>query len=325
MRLPKLPPFHTWFPSRWRNHNLMFILMTIELPLAIILLTLTGIASHDLYRTKLWQDGADNGFNSNPNEKLYAAANHRPYKTPIVWSSFITEYNLVLGILSLFIWITKIPVHVLHMLTPPLSAFIHAGLIAVWIYSIRYQAGPDMSDPEHPQPGPPWYITKKCSVAAQKNDIHYCMQAKALFGFSIIIICYYFVVLCISLRNCVMTQEERDEMEELREERKTMKEYEDFVLQTPGIPMTGSLPMRHPGQMPMPMPMPMQMPMSAKAPFHQVVTRSTEGSSSDLPLRQHFSSPNPRRSMHQESAETLSGKQAQSQTSFVTTSKAPMR
>ncbi|PWY80678.1 hypothetical protein BO70DRAFT_47733 [Aspergillus heteromorphus CBS 117.55] len=324
MRLPRLPPLRTFFATRWRNHNLIFMFMAVELPLAIILLTLTGIANHDLYRTKLWQDGADNGFNSNPNERLYAAANNQPYKTPIVWSGFITEYNLVLGILSLFVWIAKIPVHVLHMLTPPLSAFLHAGMIAVWCYSVRYQAGPDMSDPKHPQPGAPWYITKKCTVAAVREDIHYCNQAKALFAFSIIMIFYYFTVLCVSLQNCVMTKEELEEIEELKEEQKTMKEYEDYVLKTPGIPMTPALPMgtpahpRYPGQSgPMPMP--------SKSPFHKIVTRSTDASSSDLPLRQHFSSPNPRRSMHQESAETLSGQQAQSQTSFVTTVKGFMK
>lgn len=122
---------------------------------------------------------------------------------------------------------------------------------------------------------------------------------------------YYVVVLGVSLQNCVMTKEERQEREELREERRTMKEFEDYVLKSPGIPMTVA---RQTGPMPTGMP--------GKAPFHKTITRSTDVSSADLPLRQHFSSPNPRRSMHQVSAETLSGHQAQSQTSFVQTNKA---
>ena len=61
--------------------------MGIELPFTIVILTLTGIAFHDLYQTKLWQDGADNGFNSSPDEVLYAMANYRPYKVPMVWNS----------------------------------------------------------------------------------------------------------------------------------------------------------------------------------------------------------------------------------------------
>ena len=122
---------------------------------------------------------------------------------------------------------------------------------------------------------------------------------------------YYVAVLGVSLQNCVMTKEERQEREELREERRTMKEFEDYVLKSPGIPMTVP---RQTGPMPTGMP--------GKASFHKTITRSTDVSSADLPLRQHFSSPNPRRSMHQESAETLSGHQAQSQTSFVQTNKA---
>lgn len=44
-----------------------------------------------------------------------------------------------------------------------------------------------MSDPSHPQPGAPWYIAKSCSVAARKSNIPYCMQAKALFAVTVII------------------------------------------------------------------------------------------------------------------------------------------
>lgn len=61
-------------------------LIGIEFCLTVALLALTGIAAPDLYRTKLWQDGADNGFNSSPSAGLYAAANYRPYTTPKVWS-----------------------------------------------------------------------------------------------------------------------------------------------------------------------------------------------------------------------------------------------
>lgn len=61
-------------------------LIGVEFCLTVALLTFTGIAAPNLYRTKLWQDGADNGFNSSPLAGLYAAANYRPYTTPRVWS-----------------------------------------------------------------------------------------------------------------------------------------------------------------------------------------------------------------------------------------------
>ena len=65
----------------------MVALLVIELLLTIAALTLYAIAQPDLYRTLLWQDGADNGFNSSPSQALYSYANHdKVYKTPIVWS-----------------------------------------------------------------------------------------------------------------------------------------------------------------------------------------------------------------------------------------------
>jgi hypothetical protein len=99
----------------------------------------------------------------------------------------ITDYNLVLGVLSTFLLITKAPIHVLRIFYPPLSVFVHVGLFIVYIVSARYQAGPDMSDAKHPQPGPPWYLTKSCSVASNKDNIGYCKQSKVLFAFTIII------------------------------------------------------------------------------------------------------------------------------------------
>lgn len=65
--------------------------MIVELPFTVVILTLTGIASHDLYQSKLWQDGADNGFNSAPDEVLYAMANYRPFKVPMVWNTLYVK------------------------------------------------------------------------------------------------------------------------------------------------------------------------------------------------------------------------------------------
>lgn len=82
-----------YFPKNWRHHKVLLIMMAVELPLTIAILAFTGIASHNLYRKKLQQDGADNGFNSAPDEAVYAAANYRPFTPPIVWSSlYVCRY-----------------------------------------------------------------------------------------------------------------------------------------------------------------------------------------------------------------------------------------
>ena len=63
-----------------------YTLLALEFPFTVALLALFGIADPNTYRTKLWADGAANGFNSSPETGLYAAANYRPYTTPGVWS-----------------------------------------------------------------------------------------------------------------------------------------------------------------------------------------------------------------------------------------------
>ncbi|KAJ5779698.1 hypothetical protein N7457_007418 [Penicillium paradoxum] len=233
-----------FFPKKHKHHRFVLWLMVAEFPITIVILTLTGIASHDLYRTLLWQDGADNGFNSAPNEALYAAANYRPYKPPMVWSGFITNYSLVLGVLSTFFLITKLPTHWMNLFYPPVAVFVHASLIILYIVSAVYQAGSDTSDPNHSQPGAPWYIAKSCNVAHKKSNVPYCMQAKSLFAITVIIIVHYTVILGLNIHSCFITPEEREEILEKREERRIEEEFEEEIIKSPGmIPMTpGSMP-----------------------------------------------------------------------------------
>jgi hypothetical protein len=99
----------------------------------------------------------------------------------------ITSYNLVLGVLSTFFLITKLPTHWMNLFYPPIAVAVHASLVVLYLVSAVYQAGSDMSDPNHPQPGPPWYIAKNCNVAHRKSNIGYCMQAKSLFAVTVII------------------------------------------------------------------------------------------------------------------------------------------
>ncbi|KAJ5971940.1 uncharacterized protein N7479_001858 [Penicillium vulpinum] len=286
------------FPKKHRHHKVVLWLMVGEFPITIVMLTLTGIASHNLYRTLLWQDGANNGFNSAPNEALYAAANYKPYKAPMVWSGFITNYNLVLGVLSTFFLITKLPIHWMNLFYPPVAVAIHVSLIVLYIVSAVYQAGSDMSDPKHPQPGAPWYIAKSCSVASKKSNVAYCMQAKALFAVTVLIIIYYCVVLGFNIYSCFITPEERAEIMEQREERRIEKEFEEEIIKSPSmIPMTpGSMP-RGPGMVPrtpgIP-PMAVGGNISPFAPRTLAFNRLGNGSTaSDLPLRDNSHPPQP--------------------------------
>lgn len=71
---------------RWRWPKVMLGLFIIEFPLTVAALALFGIADPNTYRTALWQNGADLGFNSAPDERIYTLANYKPYTTPVVWS-----------------------------------------------------------------------------------------------------------------------------------------------------------------------------------------------------------------------------------------------
>lgn len=188
---------------RWRRGIFWTVvgLVILEFPLTVAALALFGIADGNTYRTKLWQDGNLNGFNSSPTAALYAAANHQSYKTPLIWSNLyvlpyaqkviealltymadsMTQFNLIITVLCMFIMLVKALLLYLHTLYPILSLAIHALETGLWAYSVYGQQTPDMSDPTTPQPGPAWYITKSCNVAFKKSNVGFCMQAKASF------------------------------------------------------------------------------------------------------------------------------------------------
>lgn len=72
---------------RWRVPRLFIALLIVEFALTVANLTLVGVADPNTYRTKLWQNGFNKGFNSAPNSILYDLANWRPAHVPEIWSS----------------------------------------------------------------------------------------------------------------------------------------------------------------------------------------------------------------------------------------------
>ena len=97
----------------------------------------------------------------------------------------MTQFNVIISVLSVFILLVKSTMFVLHTWLPILSIIIHMILIALFAVSIRNQATPDLSnkDVPHLSSNMPWYLSKGCSYATDKNQ-HYCMQARASFGIS---------------------------------------------------------------------------------------------------------------------------------------------
>ncbi|KAF1995830.1 hypothetical protein P154DRAFT_580534 [Amniculicola lignicola CBS 123094] len=192
-------PCGVYIPRKWRMPQLILGLLILELPFTVANLALFGIASPNLYRDKLWKYGGERGWNSDPSTVLYAYANYRPVKTPVVWSSFQTRFNLVVGVLTMFFYLIKFTIYILHAFWPSIAFPIHIGLTAIWAYSIYTQTAPDTIDPKRKNSGAPWYITKNCNVVKMTDDTSftqgdlndlkgYCMQAKSAFAVSVLML-----------------------------------------------------------------------------------------------------------------------------------------
>ncbi|KAI9874012.1 MAG: hypothetical protein M1830_010294 [Pleopsidium flavum] len=221
------------FISRhWKAPKFLIALFGLEFPFTVAALAFFGIASPDTYRTVLWNEGAKHGWNSNPNEVLYAAANYRALTVPMVWTSLyvstfplndnlsksaideilwisITNFNVVISVLSMFILLVKSVMYITHTFPPLLSLFVHALLVALYAVSIHGQSGSDMSDPQHPQPGAPWYITQSCSVADTSAVRGFCQQAKGAFAVTIIMCTIFALHIPLALYSLIPTRAQR--------------------------------------------------------------------------------------------------------------------
>ncbi|RFU33267.1 hypothetical protein B7463_g3088, partial [Scytalidium lignicola] len=172
-------------------------------------LALFGIASPNLYRTKLWQVGSDYGFNSSPNQALYAYANYQPApKTAFVWSSTLTQFNLAISVLSMFVLLVKATMFILHVWYPLLGTATNLAITVLWAVSVYGQAGPDHSDPQHPS-NVAWYISKSCSYAKADGWEHYCLQAKGAFATTVIMMAIFFFNMLLGVWSLIPSAAER--------------------------------------------------------------------------------------------------------------------
>ncbi|ORY55448.1 uncharacterized protein BCR38DRAFT_461967 [Pseudomassariella vexata] len=183
----------------WRSIRAMWFVMVAELAGTVAVLVLFGIAQPDLFRTQLWQAGDDLGFNSSPNIILYAYANHDPLpKIPFVWSPTLTNFNVAISVISLFVLITKMICVIMHVWFPLVALFFNVSLTALYATSIYGQAGPDYVNPDRPSPVA-WYIAKSCDVAANQSVQKSCKTAKGTFAITVIMMSIYLVNLGLTI------------------------------------------------------------------------------------------------------------------------------
>jgi membrane protein required for beta-lactamase induction len=99
-----------------------------------------------------------------------------------------TQYHLVIGVVCMFFFLIKSTMWLLKVFFPIFSLILHTALLCLWAYGIHMQTAPDTIDPAHQNKGAPWYLTKSCNIVHDKLPHNYCMQAKASFAVSIIML-----------------------------------------------------------------------------------------------------------------------------------------
>lgn len=181
----------------------------------------------------------------------------------------------------------KSVMYMLHVFPPVLSLVLHTGLLALYAVSVSYQASSDTSDPDHPQHGAPWYITKKCSVAHTKSNVQYCEQAKASFACACAMLGIFVVYWGFAAVSCFPTKAQKEEYAE--KQRVKAERWAKF--ETYQDDETGATTVSH---FPVPETPGLQNQSQQLNPMTpRTMAFNTLGGTRDLPLRTHFSSPNP--------------------------------
>ncbi|KAF5966058.1 hypothetical protein FBULB1_11894 [Fusarium bulbicola] len=217
------------------THKTPFALILAELAISTTAVTLFGLMYPVEFRSRLWENGGEEGWNSNPNKRIYCYANHQePPEVPLIWSQrYDTRHldtqsilignvltlsvtrlytsNLAIAILGLVVFFARTAMSHLRYLPRYVNNIYDAILLALWAVSIAGQTSSDFTDPEHPSPHP-WYLTRGCSAAWDRTQGH-CQIAQASFAMSVIAAILYGARL---IREAMLMAYERGQRHQLK-------------------------------------------------------------------------------------------------------------
>lgn len=202
------------FVRSWRKRAPMFWIMPFELAGTVALLVLFAIAQPDLFRTQLWQVGSVWGFNSDPNIIVWAKANHRPApNVPFVWTERLTDYNVAISVLSLFVLLVKLVAFIMRAWTPIIGLFFSLAMTVLYTVSVYGQMGPDFYDPAHPSPIA-WYIRYGCwpAVNFPNNAVGSCRMAVGTYAATWYLLFIYLLLLGYAIHSMIPTADEKEAM-----------------------------------------------------------------------------------------------------------------
>ncbi|KAK1983632.1 hypothetical protein LZ30DRAFT_748505 [Colletotrichum cereale] len=163
------------------------LLLAGDLCISATALGLFWSASSGNFRETLWEYGGVEGWNSNPNHRVYFYANYEePPEIPLIWSQSLTDATLAVALLSLVLLAARVIMAHFGQVSRPVSLVYDALLVFFWLHSIESQASGDFSDPERPSPHP-WYLTRRCRDGVAMA----CRVAQAGFAISILAAVFY--------------------------------------------------------------------------------------------------------------------------------------
>ncbi|KAH6990818.1 hypothetical protein BKA56DRAFT_610394 [Ilyonectria sp. MPI-CAGE-AT-0026] len=184
---PRIPRRGTWW------------LMPFELAGTVTALVIFGLSQPNLYRTDMWQIGWDHRLNSNPAIKLFAYANHTPQPhIALVWTRTLTDFNVAISVLSLFMLLSKLTANIMRVWFPVLATFINVGMVALYAVSTYGNIGPDYIDSRYPAPSA-WYLRKGCDLAKPYGHYKACKIAQAAVVPSVYLLTVYVLNLAFAM------------------------------------------------------------------------------------------------------------------------------
>ncbi|KAK2772615.1 hypothetical protein CKAH01_13911 [Colletotrichum kahawae] len=154
------------------------LLLLLESMVVLVALALFGIAYPDRFRSRLWRNGGEEGWCSNPRLRIYFYANYEePPEIPLIWSQRLTTSNAATAVLSLAVLFARITIAALRYDARWTNTAYDVVLAALWAWSAAAQGGgADLTDSEHLMPRP-WYLARGCEEA-----IFYIMKIIATAG-----------------------------------------------------------------------------------------------------------------------------------------------
>ncbi|CAG9946625.1 unnamed protein product [Clonostachys rosea f. rosea IK726] len=160
-------------------------LLVAEFCVTITALALCLWGYPDRFRSRLWENGGAQGWNSDPKQRIYYYANYEePPEVPLIWSQRLTNSQLCIAALSFVIFIIRAGMQQLGYLPRAASIVYDILLSSLWIWVLVGQNSADYSDSKHPSPHP-WYLERSCGESWSSTRLA-CHVARANFVISIL-------------------------------------------------------------------------------------------------------------------------------------------